>query len=139
MGRHKNAESSVQTIATGQIKLPIPVYDATPIVPAKVRKPRKKREAVSSPEDKVISTEIRSGEPPQKCAVDKKNLPPTTDKLPRITVTTFDERGHMISTTFVCDPNSLQIARNEQQVFSAGGKPKKHIFLSIETNVVEIE
>jgi hypothetical protein len=134
MGRPKKTDPFIRTVET-DTEEPLALNE-TVSPPVKIRKPRKKREVI---EDPVTSTEIRSGEVPQKCAVDKKNLPPTTAKLPRLTITTYDEQGRMISTTFVCDPSSLQIARNEQQVFSAGGKPQKHIFLSIETNVVEIE
>jgi hypothetical protein len=109
-------------------------------------KPRRKRRTKAeieadriAAENKPEVHEIRGGEIPRKLDVDKKGLPPTTQKLPRVTITDWDDKGRMISRTYVCDPNSLRVAKNENVSYTVGGKPKRTLFISIESDVVEVE
>lgn len=61
------------------------------------------------------------------------------DTTPRLTLTEYDEKGRQVKTTFVCDPESLHIHRDENITYTAGGRPKKTLSLTIDADILEIE
>lgn len=62
-----------------------------------------------------------------------------TSKFPRITITQLDDKGRLRSVTYVCDPQTLRIERNEINGFTSAGKPKTSMTLAIDGKVMEIE
>jgi hypothetical protein len=99
-----------------------------------------KEEYVEFSEPELILTKmIVPAEPSKKMNCSKKELPPNTAKQPRVTITEFDDKGRMISTTFLCDANSLHISRDENITYTPNGKSKRTLWINIESNVLEIE
>ena len=93
----------------------------------------------AEPEEKITSAQIMSGEEDRKMDIKRGEVAVDKCNLPRITFTHFDDKGRMISTTFVCNPETLRFYRNEDYSFTKSGRKKTKLYINIEADVVEIE
>lgn len=105
---------------------------------SRVDKP-KRRKKNAEEDTEIIKHEVRSAESSQKLSHTKKDLPGDKEKYPRVTIVTFDERGRHVTTTFLVKPDTFRVNRNEDITYTAAGKPKRHLFVNMEFDVVEIE
>ena len=103
----------------------------------KTRKSRKKKaKPIATDDGEKSSMQIISAEEDKK--ISDKFSSKDYKNLPRITITTVED-GKMVSVTYVCDPESLNIMKNEDYRFTKSGNKKASLHINIETNVVGIE
>ena len=103
-----------------------------------VDKPSRKKKTQEE-EEEIIKHEVRSTESSQRLTHTKKDLPGDKEKYPRVTIVTFDEQDRHVTTTFLVKPDTFRMNRNEDITYTATGKPKRHLFVNMEFDVVEIE
>ena len=99
------------------------------------RKRTRKKKKVTAPEE-AKKTEVR-GSCIQKKLEEGRRA--DTKKMPRITITEFDEKGRMISTTYVCNPETLKIFKESNISYTSAGRPKETLHVAIDGDVLEIE
>ena len=106
-------------------------YDLPSSTQPSPRKPK------PQPEPQVKTTNIQSASEPQTTVLDKRNIP--KDRYPRVTITNFDEKGNQRYTTFLVHPDSFHMSKNEDISYTATGKPKINMSVTMDFNVVEVE
>jgi hypothetical protein len=106
---------------------------------ASTKKTTRGRRKKATKDEEVKSVQVVSGEEERKMSTKRGEVVSDKSKLPRVTLTCYDDKGRMVSTTFICNPETLRFSRNEDYEFTKTGKRKAKLFISIDADVVEIE
>ena len=99
-------------------------------------KKRRRRKTVKKEEETPEVYSVSSAQCPEKMSGCKSS---SNELYPRVTITTFEGKGKHIKTTFVVKPESFRVNKSEDVSYTTSGKPKKHLFVNMEFDVLEIE